>query len=52
MDFAVMVVAMPTRTCIVEVRPVKRTTLAIYNHMQMQSRHLHSQQTEAHDGNE
>ena len=47
-----MVVAMPIRVRIVEVRPVKRTTLAIYTHMQMQPAHLHSQQTEAHDGNE
>ena len=47
-----MVVAMPIRVHIVEVRPVKRTTLAIYTHMQMQPAHLHSQQTEAYDGNE
>jgi len=47
-----MVVTMPIRYCIVEVRPVKRTNLAIYTHMQMQPAHLHGQQTEAHDGNE
>jgi len=32
-----------------KVRPVKRTTLAIYTHMQMKPAHLHSQQTEAHN---
>ena len=47
-----MVVAMPIRVRIVEVRPVKRATLAIYTHMQMQPAHLQGQQTEAHDGNE
>ena len=47
-----MVVAMPIRVHIVEVRPVKRTTLAIYTHMQMQPAHLHGQQTETHDANE
>ena len=47
-----MVVAMPIRDRIVEVRPVKRPTLAIYTHMQMQPAHLHGQQTEAYDGNE
>jgi len=46
-----MVVAMPIRVRIVEVRPVKRTNLAIYTHMQMQPAHLHGQQTEAHDSN-
>jgi len=47
-----MVVAMPVRYCIMKVRPVKCTTLAIYNHMQMQPAHLQGQQTEAHNGNE
>jgi len=47
-----MVVAMPIRVRIVEVHPVKRTTLAISTHMQVQPTHLHGQQTEAHDGNE
>ena len=47
-----MIVAMRTRGRIVKVRPVKRTTLAIHTHMQMQPAHLHSQQTEAHNGNE
>ena len=47
-----MVVATSIRYCIVEVHPVKCTTLAIYTHMQMQPAHLHDQQTEAHNGNE
>ena len=47
-----MVVAMPIWHCIVEVRAVKCTTLAIYTHMQMQPAHLNGQQTETHDGNE
>jgi hypothetical protein len=47
-----MVVAMPIRFCIVEMRPVKGSILAIFTHMQMQPAHLHGQQTEAHDGNE
>ena len=47
-----MVVAMPIWVRIVDVRPVKRSTLTIYTHMQMQPAHLHGQQTEAHDGNE
>ena len=51
-DFGVMVVAMPIRVRIVEVRPVKCTTLAISTHMQVQPAHLHGQQTKAHDGNE
>ena len=48
----VMVMAIRISYCIVEVRPVKRTTLAIYTHVQMQPAHLHGQQTEAHDGNQ
>lgn len=47
-----MVVTMPINVCIVEVRPVKCTTLAICIRMQMQPAHLHRQQTEAHNGNE
>ncbi len=46
-----MVVAMPIRVRIVEMHPVKRTALAIYTHVQMQSAHLQAQQTEAHNGN-
>jgi len=44
-----MIMAMLTKGRIMKVRPVKRTALAIYTHMQMKPAHLHSQQTEAHN---